>query len=234
MECPRCMARISDEWQYCPRCGSAVRRDVGASDDIFSRLRKEVAEFDKFFEKDFGFVNIRPDTGFKPQSRGFSIKIVNKPGAAPKVSIQTFGDVDAETIRKRVEGSLGVKGTVTPRQQKQFNMPDIPKETKQALHPSHETEHAVQEAEYGRKRQEEMVQEEPEAKVSNLGDRLVVEIPLPDVQDRKDIDIKDLESSIEVKAIAKDKVYFKILNKPEGFRMASARLDKGRLILELS
>ncbi|MBI2674956.1 MAG: zinc ribbon domain-containing protein [Candidatus Aenigmarchaeota archaeon] len=227
MECPSCLADISEEWQYCPRCGSPAKRKDFGVDNAFSRFKKEFGEFDRFFEKNFGMVNITPEASIKPISRGFSIRIVTRPGTAPKVSIQTYGDVDANTIRKRVEDSMGVRGEA--RKAEQANQPTPAGHQKRG-----QPKGGYQTDGQPRIKQEDLPSEEPEANVSNLGGRLVVEIPLPSVESQKDIDIKELESSIEVKAIAKDKVYFKILTKPEGFRLRSGRLDNGKLILELS
>jgi hypothetical protein len=53
--------------------------------------------------------------------------------------------------------------------------------------------------------------EEPEAKVSREGSRTIIEIKLPDVEREEDINVKKLEQSIEIRARAKDKLYFKLL-----------------------
>jgi HSP20 family molecular chaperone IbpA len=75
--------------------------------------------------------------------------------------------------------------------------------------------------------------EEPECEVRPLEDRVVVEIKLPGVRSEDDIRIKELESSVEVKAMVKDKAYFKILTKPENRRIAGKSFRKGVLKIEL-
>ena len=75
--------------------------------------------------------------------------------------------------------------------------------------------------------------EEPKTCVRRLGDNIVVEVKLPDVKDEGDIEVKSLENSIEVKAMAGDKAYFKILTKPPQTGILRKSFKKGILYLEL-
>jgi len=43
------------------------------------------------------------------------------------------------------------------------------------------------------------------------GNKTIIEIKLPDVEREEDIDVKRLEQSIEIRARAKDKLYFKLV-----------------------
>ena len=74
--------------------------------------------------------------------------------------------------------------------------------------------------------------EEPRTTVTQKG--ALVEIDLPGVVSQKDIHIADLERSVEVKAVAGDRAFFKIITKPEHARFVAGRLEKGRLMLEFS
>lgn len=75
--------------------------------------------------------------------------------------------------------------------------------------------------------------EEPETCVRRIGDKIVVEVKLPGVEDTKDIELKSLENSIEVKAISGKKAYFKILTKPTKANIVSKRFENGVLRIEL-
>ncbi len=77
------------------------------------------------------------------------------------------------------------------------------------------------------------VTEEPETSVVNVGDRIVVEVKLPGVKDQKDIEIRSLENSVEVRAIAGDKAYFKILTKPPKANIVKREFRDGVLRIEL-
>lgn len=57
------------------------------------------------------------------------------------------------------------------------------------------------------------VTEEPETKVEHLPTKDIIRIKLPDVKEG-DIEIKRLEQSIEIKAFADDKAYFKLIPIP--------------------
>ncbi len=57
------------------------------------------------------------------------------------------------------------------------------------------------------------ITEEPETKIEKIGNKQVIKIKLPGVK-MEDIEIKRLEQSIEVKAFAGDKAYFKLIPIP--------------------
>ena len=73
--------------------------------------------------------------------------------------------------------------------------------------------------------------ETPTANVRRLGDLVIYEINIPGVKSLKDISISQLENSIEIKAIAKDKAYLKLL--PVSLPILNYNLEKDKLILEL-
>jgi len=57
------------------------------------------------------------------------------------------------------------------------------------------------------------VTEEPETKIQRTGNKQTIKINLPDVKE-EDVQIKQLEQSIEIRAFAGDKVYFKLIPIP--------------------
>jgi HSP20 family molecular chaperone IbpA len=59
------------------------------------------------------------------------------------------------------------------------------------------------------------ITEEPEAKKTVKGGKMIIKLELPGVKSEDDIEIKKLEQSIEVKAFADDKAYFKLIPIPE-------------------
>ncbi len=59
------------------------------------------------------------------------------------------------------------------------------------------------------------ITEEPKAKKIMKGNKTIITIELPDVKSEEDIEIKRLEQSIEIKAFAGDKAYFKLIPIPE-------------------
>ena len=72
---------------------------------------------------------------------------------------------------------------------------------------------------------------EPETNIRRLSNRVVYEINMPGVKSIEDVSIIQLENSIEIKALAKDKVFHKII--PISLPIRDYNLSKGKLVLEL-
>lgn len=231
MNCPVCGTKIDQGWTFCPRCGTRISGDF--FEEIFSRMRKQLAEMNKLLEKDIEAFDLSP--WFKdmdkqkifrqPRGSGFSIKIVQAGGQQPKVSVSTFGDVDKNKLRKEMD-ELGVW-------QNSSNEGDSGRLPRGGGKPA--PGHG-----YGPESpkklliKESMRTEEPKTSVARSASKVVVSIEMPGVKSAQDIEVLDLESSVEVKAVADDKAYFKILTKPPQFRLSRKVFDKGILQMEFS
>lgn len=75
--------------------------------------------------------------------------------------------------------------------------------------------------------------EEPETKIESLNGKILIQIRLPEVKNEKDIEIKKLEQSIEIKAYVKDKVYFKLIPIQPNKEIINKSFEKGLLKIEL-
>ncbi|MEM5812455.1 MAG: zinc-ribbon domain-containing protein [Candidatus Aenigmatarchaeota archaeon] len=221
MNCQRCGSKVEKGWSFCPRCGSILSGDVFG--EVFSRLRKEIAEMNKLFEKEIEAFDISPwfkdiekkKVVFHPRSSGFAIKIVQSGSGKPVVSVKTFGDVDNERLKREIE-KFGVW------------QPDFGKE-KSGVRVNVSTPNEQQ-----RELKMPSFTEEPKTSVLRTGSKVVVEMELPGVDSEKNIEISELENSVEVKAFAGDRAYFKILTKPPQFTITKKLFDKGRLHMEFS
>ena len=220
MKCPRCGYEIKDEWKFCPNCGlrkggdpmDAFGRDLFSQ--LFGRMKNSFSDFDDFdrmFEKNFQAIDLSPlirkvseNAREKPKTRGFTVRIKTGTGMQPKIDIRTQGDVKPEMVEKEIERRFGFRPSLKKAVQK---IPSIrggaPKVT-----------------------------EEPQADVKRIGDRIIVDIKLPEVKSEENIDVKELSSSVEVKAAAGEKAYFKIITKPENFRLTQKSFSNGTLHLE--
>jgi uncharacterized membrane protein YvbJ len=74
--------------------------------------------------------------------------------------------------------------------------------------------------------------EEPETKIQRIGNRQVILIRLPDVKSEDDIEVKRLEQSIEIRAFAGDKAYFKLIPVPSNASV-SREFGSGLLKIEV-
>lgn len=71
----------------------------------------------------------------------------------------------------------------------------------------------------------------PETSIRRLSDKIIYEIKMPGVSSLNNISITKLENSIEIKAIGKNKAYYKVI-KIE-LPIIYYNLERGKLILEL-
>lgn len=56
--------------------------------------------------------------------------------------------------------------------------------------------------------------EEPDTKIQRIQNKQIITLNLPDVKSLEDIELKQLDQSIEIKAFAGDKAYFKLIPIP--------------------
>jgi HSP20 family molecular chaperone IbpA len=76
------------------------------------------------------------------------------------------------------------------------------------------------------------VTEEPEAEIKSSGNKQIISIKLPDVKE-EDIEIKKLEQSMEIKAFAGDKAYFKLIPLPSNATIVRKEFKNGVLKIEV-
>lgn len=232
MDCPRCGTNIEKGWNYCPRCG--YRPGTGifgqAFEEIFPKIMKQMNQMNKQLEKEFEAFDLSPFFRAKPMElkpgkpvrKGFSIRIFQRNRQRPKVFVRTFGDVNRERLQEKIQEQLGQRVTARPEKQKtKILFPSLrkPKEP---------------EPDYKIKLKMPGATEEPKTEVRRLDSKVVVDINLPGVESMAMVDIKELENSVEVKAVSDGKAYFKILTKPAQFKLTSKSFKKGKLHLEFA
>ncbi|MBU0898873.1 MAG: zinc ribbon domain-containing protein [Nanoarchaeota archaeon] len=217
-KCPRCRAEVEKGWNYCPECGMTFKNQIGfniMSDDffnqIFSRMRKQMKEMDKNFDKDFEVRDLTPLFKTKPKTgSGFTIRISRSNNDKPKVFVKTFGDADNKEVKEDINEQLENMGIKPQEQTLKKNFWGF-KQTK-----------------------EPKTIEEPKANITTTPVNVTVEVELPKVKNLDDIEVRDLENSIEIKAVSGDKAYFKILTKPAHFKLKKKDFEKSVLHLEFA
>jgi HSP20 family molecular chaperone IbpA len=229
MVCKRCGKEIAKGWRYCPNCGSIIQAPrKSLFDDIFSRFRNEFSEMDKMQNKQFEVLDLSPlfkggppkvQGVMRPTRKGFTIKITRSGNRKPKIDVRTFGNVNNDEVRKEVNDEMKSLGISNGGQEfpKPAQRPAEPRSAK----PAPEEKPAK-------------VTEEPETTVKREGQKVVVDMKLPDVKAEEDIRISQLESSVEVRARVGDKAYFKIITKPGKLSISSKSFKDGQLHLEFS
>jgi len=224
---------VEKGWRFCPNCGAGLEQMGGSIfDEIFSRFRREFKDVDKLFDKEFEVLDLSPffrnshalgGTGTprgagRPRGSGFTIKITRGNGEQPRVDVKTFGNLDRNEVRREVADEMRDLGMKTPLMAgRGERSPEGRRAQKEKPH-----------------QEPARFTEEPKTQVRSVGTEVTVEMELPDVKSEGDIEINELESSVEVRARTGDKAYFKIITKPERFSVTSKRFEEGRLYLEFS
>lgn len=195
----------------CPNCGYPIKEEWSYCpncgyllgfrrfEDFFEDIDKEIRSIIKQFFRPF---EIRfEDFEKEPYIRtaGISIRIESGTGKKPKIYVKTFGDY--KDLEPKIKEQLA----------KKYGIEEVKEEEK------------VKEV------REIKVTEEPEAKIRRIGQKIEIEIDLPEVSSEKDIEINELEESIEIKAYAKDKAYFKIIAKPANKHISEKKFENGKL-----
>ena len=107
------------------------------------------------------------------------------------------------------------------------NMPEFHQKEKEIKKQVKKTEFS----EDNLKKLSKLPRQEPSTQIKRLSNKLIYEIDVPGVKSIKDISIIELENSIEIKAIGKDRAYFKLI--PLDYPIVSEKFSKGKLVLEL-
>lgn len=207
MKCRNCGEEVEGKWKFCPRCGAPLSRKGKFFDEVFDRMQSQMKDIDKMFERDFEVFDLSPFFRKPAKGKGFSIKISRSGDKKPRVSVKTFGDVNREAVEDEAR-KLGIMDRLKPRKEMQSPGKRV---------------------DIGRVKRTE----EPKTSVRNVMGRIVVEVKLPDVKREDDIEVNVRENSVEIKAVAGEKAYFKILTKPKTASITKKFFKDGILRLEL-
>lgn len=205
-KCPRCGESVSKDWNYCPFCGYPLKREYMREEvfeDVFG-----LDEFDKLIEKELKEIDRLfkmdfkiPQIRFGGNGRFSGISITIHSGTGMKPKVEVKTYGEMKKYEPEIKKKLGVVEPV-----KEIS------EEKEVYEPP-------------------KITEEPEAKITNLGNKILVEVNLPDVESEESIKIVPLEQSLEIRARSKDKLYFKLL--PITGRVIKKELKNGKLLIEI-
>jgi HSP20 family molecular chaperone IbpA len=210
--CKKCGEKVSREYDFCPYCGNRLTE-----------------------EKDWGMLG-RNDSFDSINElklpRGFNM-LIN--GLMKNIDKQ-FRQLDKEMGEERKmsprRGGISISISTSSNQPNgiKFNSIDNSPENKK----KEEIRKKDKNSDFLRKDLKnfsKLPREEPSTNIRRLSDGLIYEIKIPGVNSVKDISINKLENSIEIKAVSKDKAYFKLI--PINMPIKDYNLEKGKLILEL-
>jgi len=252
MDCPRCGRKMAGGWNFCPFCGFRPDRlgpvFEGAFGGVFNSLMKRLARQMEYMdrrwddmERDVQVMDISPffrdsvadEKKFKviekPHATGFTIRIAQSGDREPKVDVKTFGEID-QSMQRQISDQLGRMGIKAPAVPGRPGFgPAKPGPAKAAPEKAGERPKSLEKRRPFRRPK---VTEEPKTEIKQTGYGVAVDMEMPGVKSEDDVQVSELESSVEVRAMAGDKAYFKILTKPGQYSLRRQEFAKGRLHLE--
>ena len=207
-KCPQCKNKIEKTYDFCPFCGKNLKSKYDNEDFGFLGKNDFIED-----EKTFGI-----GSGFMDKMINKAMKMIEKQMREMPNEFNQNPNQNQTNPRSNMHVQFFVNGKkVFPQKAKiQSNQPI--KITNQI---------SKQKAEKFAK----LPRKEPKTTMKRLAGKLVYELAMPGVEDVEDVLINQLESSIEIKALSKNKVYSKTLN--VNLPVIGYELDKGNLILEL-
>lgn len=209
-KCSKCNSKISENYDFCPSCGKNLRSKYDSQD--YGILGKNDFMDEPNIVKDF---NIPINKIFANVMREFPamMKLIEK-------QMREF-DENLEKERDKIDNNLNIQffvnGKPVVSQKKILDKPKVKTSPNLGMDKMEKLSN--------------LPKKEPSSKIRRLSRKLIYDIAVPGVKNIEDILISQLENSIEIKAISKDKVYSKILN--INLPILSYNLSKGHLILEL-
>ena len=204
-KCGRCGKKISDNYSFCPYCGNHLNEEdwgmLGKTDFVNPENSNNMG-FPPGINSIFNFLMKNLDKQF---SQGNDLK--NKKGISISIS----------------SGGGNPKINVTPFGESQNLEKEKSKKIKEISLKKFSEDNI--------KRFQSLKRTEPKTDMRRFSEKVVFEISLPGVKTTDDISITKLENSMELRAIAKSKAYFKII--PLNLPIINYTLEKGKLVLEL-
>lgn len=206
-KCKKCGSKISESNSFCPSCGVKLNEN----DTDWGMLGKNDAPENE--------LDMLSKTLFNSLNSGFLNKMI---GSAMKMIEKEMKKVDNNPQFKKNNFQLYINGKrINPENIKLTQSPAKPEGSiKKNLSKEKLKKFAI------------LPKQEPLSNMKRFSDEVVYEIDIPGVESINDIIISKLESSIEIKALAKDKVYSKII--PVNLPIKKYNLQDDKLFLQLS
>jgi HSP20 family molecular chaperone IbpA len=201
--CKNCGKNLKDDWIACPYCGFDIRE---------KRAYNNVDNFGKYIEKEFekidkmfGPIFVKfPKVENEFPFKGGGISIVIKSNQGMKPQIQVRNIGDYRKFSPEVRRRVDIKEGPMGTEENVRKRIKIPKRT-----------------------------EEPIVKIERDNDKESITINLPDINRPENIEIRKLEQSLEIKAFANDKAYFKLIPIEPDMEISNKTFKDGILRIEL-
>ena len=224
-KCKRCGKKIDKEFSFCPGCGMPAKdnyeneSDWGmlGTNDFFPEFQTAEIKLPMGLNMLFNSLMKNLDKEFKNMDEMFGKnEIIQKKQKFPARSGGISISISTAT-GKQPEIKVHSSGNIPEFRQKEQQIKKAFEENLDA--PTKKLE-----------KFSKLPRKEPATDIRRLSDKVIYEIDLPGVKSLKDVSIIKLENSIEIKAVAKDKAYFKLI--PINLPIINKKLSQEKLVLE--
>ena len=199
-KCYKCNKRISSYHNFCPNCGSKLGNTNNDKSDYGMLGKDDIIEKTPLPKSQNFFMEKFLDSAMKEIPS--MIKMIEK---QIENSMEDFDKIEEK--KRKENNSLSIKFFVNGRRVQPINNNNI---KVKKLQKYNYTNHQFSEEQL--KKISKLERKEPKSKIRRLAGKIIYELEIPGVKDKKDIQIDQLENSIEVKAISKNRFYTKNLN----------------------
>ena len=203
--CSRCESKIKNDNKFCPSCGLNLKG--------------------KYEQEDYGMLGVN-DSIFEEQmnfSDNFMEKMINSAMKIFEKQIKNINNEINNPKSNKRQNNPGLNVQFFVNGEKVFADNEM-----QNQQPIKITNTISKEK---LKRFSELPKTEPKSKIKRLSNKIIYELIVPGVDNIEDVLINQLENSVEIKALSKDKVYSKNLN--INLPILRYHLVKDNLIIEM-
>ncbi len=224
--CGRCGKGSKEKYSFCPYCGNPLekkKKDLGmlgqhdfepglGNSNAFGNPARGILGANGFggFNMIFNSLMKNLEKQFREENQKGKNPNQNVPGNGISISISTFGN------------GMPMMGQ-KPQNQGNENRKKKHAENRKFFFDNFNSE--------GLKKYSGLPKEEPKTNLKRMDNKIFYEVELPGVKSARDISIVNLEKSMELKAVAEDRAYKKVI--PMNFPISDYKLLKGKLVLEM-
>jgi HSP20 family molecular chaperone IbpA len=211
--CTKCGNKIREKHDFCPYCGNQLKNNQ--EEEGMLGKNDLTNEFEQFSNSLFGGVGGKIIGGMLGRTMKMLEKEMQNQNSAPRTNFELIIN------GKRIDPK-NIKVSHQPMQRQMTGQQT--KKVIQKIPLQNLSEKNI-------KKISTLPKQEPTTNIRRLADKVIYEIEIPEVKSIEDVSINQLENSIEIKAIASEKVYVKQI--PINLPIINYELSQGKLILEL-
>ncbi len=225
--CKNCKKKISNQYEFCPYCGNPFKDN--SKNDNFGMLGKNdfISPFNNEIKFPTGLNMIFNSLmkGLNKQFRELDKEMrndVQQNFNKRKTNVKQF------PFKKGISINISTSGNKPPKIKVNSFGNDSEFKQKQKINEKEVSLDNLSNQDL--KKISSLPKQEPVTNIRRLSNKVIYEVDIPGVKSIKNISIIKLENSFEIKALVKDKAYFKLI--PISLPIINYEFSEGKLILE--